>query len=175
MEWTADGLRDAGFTGFVPFAEVAAVVDDGPGVYVIVRTSGSDPVFTETTVGGRYRGRDSAYPRDRVASEWVPGAGVVYIRKADARRANANGLSKRLDEYRRFGLGKSGHGGGRMIWQLEDHAELLVAWRRSGTDVKAKGVEDELLLDFMNDHEGRMPFANIALPSKAARALRGLL
>jgi hypothetical protein len=174
MDWTVDGLRKAGFTGFVTFPEVAAHVDDAPGVYVIVRTSEAAQVFTDTTVGGRYHGRDSAYPRERVADEWVSGAVVVYIGKADARKTTTAGLAKRLEEYRRFGLGKTGHGGGRLIWQLKDHAELLVGWRTIGTDSKAKDVEDHLILDFMLDHGGRTPFANVALPSRAARARRGL-
>ncbi|MCS5521792.1 hypothetical protein NY551_03470 [Curtobacterium flaccumfaciens pv. oortii] len=174
MDWTVDGLRKAGFKGFVTFPEVAALVDDAPGVYVVVRTSQSEPVFTDTTVGGRYRGRDSAYSRERVADEWVPGAVVVYIGKADARKTTTAGLAKRLEEYRRFGLGKTGHGGGRMIWQLKDHARLLVGWRAIGADSKARDLEDELILDFMQDHGGRTPFANVALPSRAARARRCL-
>lgn len=176
MDWSVAGLRRLGFEGFVSFPEVAARVDDGPGVYVIVRTSAADPTFTATTVGGSLRGRDSSYPLATVEANWISGEAVLYIGKADVRKSTRDGLAKRLDEYRRFGLGqKVLHGGGRLVWQLADHENLLVAWRGTPRDKPAERLEDELLLDFMEDHGGRMPFANVRLPSRAARAARGLL
>ena len=176
MDWSVPGLRRLGFEGFVSFPEVAALVDDGPGVYVIVRTSTANPAFTSVTVGGSLKGRDSSYPLATVEANWISGEAVLYIGKADVRKSTRNGLAKRLDEYRRFGLGeKVLHGGGRLVWQLADNQTLLVAWRGTPSDNRAERVKDLLLLDFMEDHGGRMPFANMRLPSRATRAMRGLL
>jgi hypothetical protein len=169
------GLRSVGFDGFVPFREVATRVTDGPGVYVVVRDKTTEPEFQSVSVGGPVKGKDSSYPLPVVAANWIPGATVVYIGKADARKSNPNGLALRLDEYRRFGRGeKVLHGGGRLIWQLDDHEDLLVAWRPTPSGASAEASEDEMLLNFMAAHDGRMPFANLRLPRRAARAHRVL-
>lgn len=176
MDWSVEALRECGFKGFVSFSKVAELVVDGPGIYVVVRTSTSEPIFNAKTVGGPLRGRDSSYPLEMVKANWISGEVLVYIGKADVRKSTRNGLAKRLDEYRRFGLGERVfHGGGRLIWQLEDHEDLLVGWRGTPNEESAARVEDDLLLDFMEDHEGRMPFANIKPPSRTSRVLRGLL
>lgn len=176
MDWSLQGLQAIGFTGFVPFPEVADLIDAGPGVYVVVRPATSAPIFTSVSKGSRIKGSDSSYLLETVRANWIDGEVLVYIGKADVRKSTRNGLARRLDEYRRFGLGESArHGGGRLIWQLEDHEHLIVGWRGIETGTRAERVEDDLLLDFMADHDGRMPFANIRLPSRSARALRGIL
>jgi hypothetical protein len=176
MDWSVPGLRAIGFTGFVPFPEVADLVGAGPGVYVVVRPVSSTPIFTAASAGSHIKGADSSYPLEAVRANWIDGETLVYIGKADVRKSTRNGLAKRLDEYRRFGLGESArHGGGRLIWQLEDHGQLLIGWRGVPNDTRADRVEDDLLLDFMADHAGRMPFANIRPPGRAARVRRGIL
>lgn len=48
---------------------------------------------------------------------------------ATDRGANSDGLHRRLRQFRRYGEGGSArHSGGRRIWQLADHAALLVGW-----------------------------------------------
>jgi hypothetical protein len=38
-------------------------------------------------------------------------------------------LRSRLKQYLKFGQGKNiGHYGGRLIWQLEHHSELVLCW-----------------------------------------------
>ena len=89
---------------------------------------------------------------------WVAGSTILYIGKANW-GAKQNGLRRRLSEYRRFGAGKAvGHRGGEHIWQLADHAKLLVCWK-AVLDGEVQSYESHLINDFTARH-GRWPFAN---------------
>jgi len=151
----------SGFTGWVPFAALpTADVPTGPGVYVVVRPGDGPPSFLAVSPAGHFKGRDPTAPVAELAALWVPGARVVYIGKASLGAGGRRGLRQRLDEYRRFGAGVPvGHSGGRRIWQLADHAGLLVAWRVTD-DVDAARTETAMLADFRT-HYGRLPFANM--------------
>jgi hypothetical protein len=89
----------------------------------------------------------------------VDGATVLYIGKASGGAHGRRGLRKRLDEYRRQGRGEpAGHWGGRYIWQLRDHADLLVAWKATpGED--PENVGSRLISDYIDTY-GSRPFAN---------------
>jgi hypothetical protein len=94
-------------------------------------------------------------PIERLQAEWVDGATVIYIGKADV-------LRRRLQQYARFGAGEPvGHWGGRLIWQLADAGELLVAWHALVATETARSLERRLLLHFGELYEGRRPFANL--------------
>ncbi|MDY6811860.1 MAG: hypothetical protein SW127_23110, partial [Actinomycetota bacterium] len=80
--------------------------------------------------------------------------------KASLGAGGRRGLHRRLDEYRRHGAGERvGHSGGRRIWQLADHADLLVGWRVTD-DADAAPTETAMLATF-REHYGRLPFANM--------------
>jgi hypothetical protein len=122
------------------------------GVYVIVRASTMDPAFLASSSGGRFKDKDPTVSKPALHANWVPGAEVVYIGKA-------NQLRRRLRQYTDFGSGKPvGHWGGRLIWQLADSLELLVAWKETPGMVPA-AVEAGLLSEFRAEH-GKPPFAN---------------
>lgn len=157
---TDSPLDLSGFSGWVPFASLpAASVPTGPGVYIVVRPSDDPPRFLSVSVAGHFKGQDPTVDVAELAALWVPGERVVYIGKANLGASGRRGLSKRLDEYRRFGAGEPvAHWGGRRIWQLADHADLLVGWRVTA-DADAASTETAMIAAFRTHYKVR-PFAN---------------
>ncbi|MBX7449282.1 hypothetical protein GR927_14890 [Mycolicibacterium sp. 3033] len=151
----------AGFTGWVPFTALpTADVPAGPGVYVVVRPSDETPTFLDVSSAGHFKGKDPTVPVAELQALWVPNTRIVYIGKANLGSAGVRGLRKRLDEFRRSGAGEPvGHSGGRRIWQLADHADLLVGWRVTD-DTDAARIETEMIAQF-RAHHGMRPFANM--------------
>lgn len=82
----------------------------------------------------------------------------MYIGKAASGARARRGLRTRLDEYRRFGASEPiGHWGGRYVWQLSDHEDLVVAWRAAG----APDTKETALIGACEARFGGMPFANL--------------
>lgn len=158
---TTEPIDLSGFTGWVPFAALpTAGVPTGPGVYVIMRPTDDPPAFLDVSPAGHFKGKDPTVPVAELQQLWVPGTRVVYIGKANHGGNRRRGLYKRLDEFRRFGAGEPiGHSGGRRIWQLADHTDLLVGWRETG-DTEAAAIETAMIARF-RAHHGRLPFANM--------------
>lgn len=154
VEFTREALERSGFAGFIRLSSaITADVPSAPGVYVIYRTDTTRPTFLPQSQAGHRR--DPSQSPDMVDREWVDGAQVVYIGKATA-------LRKRIAQYRRFGASTSdAHWGGRYIWQLQDQADLLVAWRVTAAAETARAAETALIGHFMSRYRGRMPFANL--------------
>ncbi len=161
MQWNQSGLEAEGFTGFVLFSALPeAGVPVGAGVYVVYRNSDEPPAFLERSPAGHFEGRDPTVPTAVLKSAWVSGARVLNIGKAALGSSGRRGLSKRLNEYRRFGTGEPvAHRGGRYIWQMSDSSELLVAWRQTPLQ-DPRAVERTYIADFVR-HYGKRPFANL--------------
>lgn len=158
---TTEPIDLSGFTGWVPFAALPnADIPTGPGVYVVVRPTDDPPKFLDVSPAGHFKGKDPTVPVAELQQLWVPGTRIVYIGKANLGSAGRRGLRKRLDEFRRSGAGEPvGHSGGRRIWQLADHADLLVGWRVTD-DAEAAAIETEMIVRF-RAHHGLRPFANM--------------
>ncbi|MFB7837218.1 hypothetical protein [Streptomyces sp. NPDC056056] len=134
---TRAALSERGFNGFVSFADLPrSAVPADKGIYVVLRTADSPPVFLERSPASRHKGLDPSATVATLNGSCGPGASVVYIGKA----AGRHGLRKRLNAYRREGHGRNaGHSGGVYIRQLADSAELLVCWRITACQSPAGG------------------------------------
>jgi hypothetical protein len=74
------------------------------GVYIVCRAN-SEPAFLDANPSGRFKGRDPSVSNEALRANWVDGAEVVYLGKA-------NSLRRRLREFARFGEGEPiGHWG----------------------------------------------------------------
>jgi hypothetical protein len=158
-----DGLVEAGFEGFKPIAALQAArcraAPPVPGVYLILRPDAAAPRYVTPGSGGRFKGRDWAYPVATLADAWVEGALVLYVGKAGGPGQRAT-LRGRLDEYMQFGLGRPvAHTGGRSIWQLDGSDRLLACWRPTPGQIP-EAIEIGLIEAFKAAHGGRRPFAN---------------
>jgi hypothetical protein len=151
--FTLEGLRDAGFGGWLAVADLRgrlAEVPREPGVYVVCAPGGR-PRAAKLSTGGRFKGRNPAVPVEILEARLGLPTPVLYIGKGDR-------LQRRLAQLLRFGAGEPiGHWGGRYLWQLEDAEQLLIAWR---SDPDPLGAEGDLLRDFSAQF-GALPFANL--------------
>jgi len=157
--WTRSSLTEQGFTGWVSWSEcptaLKVIPREAGGVYVVVRHDVGAPTYLQRSPGGHFKGVDPTVPVEHLTANWVDEASVVYIGKANHSR-----LRERLEEYAKFGHGKPiGHRGGRLIWQLTDGQDLLVAWRVLPLDTTPLKEETRLITEFRASY-GKPPFAN---------------
>jgi hypothetical protein len=155
VDWSSSG-----FNGFVQVGQLmengCSVINDAPGVYLILRCSTEPPVFLEKGTGGWFKGIDPNVPLSVLREKWVEGTEIMYIGKA------GTSLRKRLRHYMRFGDGiDAPHKGGRHIWQLADSRKLQVCWKVLPLAVDSEMVE-MLMIEKFKDKCGKLPFANIA-------------
>jgi hypothetical protein len=152
-------LESAGFVGWVTWPKLRRTdyspIPALPGAYVVYRPTAAFPMFVHPSPAGWFKGEDPTVPESRLRDEWVEGARVVYIGKADV-------LRRRLTQFGRFGAGEPvGRRGGRLIWQLADADDLVVAWHEITWAEAARDYERRLLSLFAEQHGGRRPFANL--------------
>lgn len=157
-----DSIKEHGFEGFHSVGSLwndPSVFPNEPGVYMVVRTSIDSPVFLHPGVGGFFKGKNPNLTENELQQNVVHGTPVVYIGKAGKPGGSAT-LRSRLKQYLKFGQGRNiGHYGGRLIWQLEDHADLLFCWKPV-IDADPKEVEKEMLFEFIKQF-GKRPYANL--------------
>jgi hypothetical protein len=112
------------------------------------------PTFLHSSGAGRFKDLDPSYPSETVINAWVPGAKIVCVGKA------GSSLRRRIREFVDFGFGKRiGHRGGRMLWHLKDHRELIIRWQvRLNADDADK--QESSLIDSFRTAKGKRPFAN---------------
>lgn len=125
-----------------------------PGVYVVLRASEAAPEFLEKGTGGFFKGKDPNESIPELESQWLEDESMMYIGKSV-------NLNDRIRALLRFGAGKkAGHWGGRLLWQLADAEDLIIAWKYViGLDPRK--VEMKMLQDYQQSHEGNWPYANL--------------
>ncbi|MEX1013623.1 MAG: hypothetical protein WDZ80_00495 [Candidatus Paceibacterota bacterium] len=158
-----DDLKKFGFTGFKKIQDLwidSSVIPDSIGVYVIWNPFYDQAEFINPGVGGFFKGKDPNVDEEVLLQNFNPESKVVYIGKAGSLNSGSATLKSRLRQYLRFGQSKkAGHWGGRYIWQLKHHKNLMIAWRRTPTQ-DPRNVEIELLNMYRNQF-GQLPFANL--------------
>ncbi len=157
-DYSEKSLIKCGFVGFRPIKECRmdyAIFPNVPGVYIIIRRCKSRPEFLTVGSGGYFKRKNPNVRVAELSDNWVEGANVVYI------GMTTTTLHQRLSAYLKFGEGRPvGHKGGRYIWQLADHEDLIVCWKEM-PEGSPELYETKLILDFKKKHGERRPFANL--------------
>lgn len=156
-----EGLTEEGFAGFTSFAELTlSEVPQSSGVYAVLMPEDFAPRFLVTNTGGHFKGKDPSVAEDILSARWVTEAEVLYIGKAGAGKTAKRGLRKRIQEFADFGRGAPvGHWGGRLLWQLADSQDLVIAWKVLPPGL-VDATEARYHADFLAVH-GQLPFANL--------------
>ena len=145
-------LENEGFQGFVSIKELkksCSFIPKSKGVYVVYRESKLEPRFLKKSVGGHFKGYEPTISVDELLDKWVHGANLVYI-------GATSSLQTRIKILIEFGSGKPiAHWGGRFIWQLADHNNLLIGWKVLHDD-NPHAFKRNLIENF-----GILPFANL--------------
>lgn len=157
-----DSIKAMGFSGFQTVAHYrnnTHLIPAKKGVYLVLRTDGAPPKFLAKGSGGFFKGKDPNVSPEELKQNWVDGAIVAYIGKAGGSDSSAT-LRKRIAQLLKFGEGKNiGHWGGRLLWQLADHDQLVLAFLPLDSK-EPRALEAELIVEFAN-HYGQRPFANL--------------
>lgn len=157
-----DKIKNNGFMGFKSVRELWSDRKDipkVPGVYLVMNPQYDAPEYINPGVGGFFKGRNPNLPIADLEKNHVKYSQVIYIGKAGGSTGKAT-LHSRIGQYLRFGKTKNvGHWGGRLIWQLRNHPDLIFCWQPTPKD-DPREVEKRLLADYINQF-GQRPFANL--------------
>ena len=155
-------IEKYGFQGFRTVSELWQDKSSIPkirGVYLIIDPNFEKIEFLSTGVGGFFKGKDPNVSISELKSNVVPKSHVIHIGKAGSPTGQAT-LYSRLGQYLNFGQTKNiGHWGGRYIWQIKRHSDLIFCWKPTPTD-DPREIEKQLLSKYIKDF-GKRPFANL--------------
>jgi len=155
-------IKEMGFTGFKTIEQLwndSSCLPNEKGIYLILNPDCSQREFLPKGVGGYFKDKDPNISVSELSTNWVDNCHVVYIGQAGGNSSSAT-LKKRLKQYLDFGKGKPvGHYGGRLIWQLANHKNLIVAWKVTRTTDPRE--EESVLISDFHDFYGKLPFANL--------------
>ncbi|MDK1359161.1 hypothetical protein QNO00_02585 [Arthrobacter sp. zg-Y1219] len=166
MPLNKKSLINDGFTGFRPISDLDINrIPQRQGIFAVLRPEGFEPRFLAQSTAGTFKKKKPSLPRAALEAEWVADADVLFIGKASPGSKGNRGLRRQISEFVDFGNGKPpGHWDGRLIWQLADAEDLLVAWRELPAET-VNAAHAEFHAEFGRVH-GRLPFANL-VPARA--------
>ena len=151
-----DGVKKEGFMDFNKISELRTgdrKIPQIPGVYFVLNPNNENAEFLEVGSGGHFKGRNPNVPIAELKFKHVKNTVLVYIGKAD-------NLGKRIGQLLKFGRGMNvGHYGGRYLWQLKNHEDLVICYIPSFSE-DPRELEKKYIRDFEKQY-GKKPFANI--------------
>lgn len=157
-----NSIKRNGFIGFRTVHELwsdKSCIPKIKGAYLVINPTSEKVEFINPGVGGFFKGKDPNVSISVLKSNHVENSQVVYIGKAGSPTGTAT-LNSRLGQYLRFGETKNvGHWGGRLIWQLKNHSELIFCWKPTPND-DPREIEKQLLNEYIKQF-GVRPFANL--------------
>ena len=160
MNFSKQSLVDNGFRGFLTVKDLwkdKSMIPRKMGVYMVLNIE-SNVEFINPGVGGFFKGKDPNVDFPQLKEKYVDSS-VIYIGKAGGISSGAT-LFSRISQYLKFGQTKNvGHYGGRYIWQLKNHHNLLFCWKKLSEEEPIM-LEKELLSNFKAEY-GKLPFANL--------------
>jgi hypothetical protein len=161
MQFTRKGLKAEGFAGFRPIGALEAMrIPQGTGLFAVLAPEGFEPRFLKKSTAGVFKKKDPSLPESALDDEWVASAEVLYLGKAGPGSKGNRGLRRQIQEFLDFGQGKPpGHWDGRLVWQLADAEELVIAWKELPAEHLNK-AEADYHTAFLEEH-GKLPFANL--------------
>ncbi|WP_426764754.1 hypothetical protein ACP3TD_00170 [Pseudarthrobacter sp. 1G09] len=161
MQFTRKGLKADGFAGFRPIDDLDITrIPEGTGLFVVIAPAGFLPRFLKRSTAGVFKKRQPSLPEPALRAEWVESASVLYLGKAGPGSKGNRGLRRQIQEFVDFGRGKPpGHWDGRLIWQLADATDLVVAWKELPAE-QLNLVEAGYHAGFVAEF-GKLPFANL--------------
>lgn len=151
-------IHARGFRGFLPVSTLISTeklnsVPHQPGVYLVLNPTPEKPKWLSKSVGGHFKGKDPTVTSRYLERQWVDGAKILYVGHTPKRT-----LHERVSELIEFGSGEPiGHRGGRLIWQLQNHNELLICWLTHNDPVE---MRNKILREFKSKYNA-LPFANL--------------
>lgn len=155
-------IKKNGFSGFKTVNELwrdKSCIPKIKGVYLVINPTYDKTKFISPGVGGFFKGKDPNISIEELKNNLVENSQIVYIGKAGSPSGNAT-LNTRIGQYLRFGETKNiGHWGGRLIWQLQNHADLIFCWKTTPKE-DPREVEKQLLIAYLKQFSKR-PFANL--------------
>lgn len=154
--------------GFLGFERIGDLFNNHPnipqerGIYLVLYESKRHPEFLSKT---KFPERLPNVKKSKLLVNWVNNVIVIYIGQAGGKKAGIwsnQTLKGRISLYMRFGKGRNvAHRGGRYIWQIENHEDLIVCWKPLPNKIKdPRQVEKEMICDFKKKNNNKRPFAN---------------
>lgn len=161
MQFDRRGLKLEGFSGFRPIRDLDVMrIPQRTGVFAVLAPEGFQPRFLKKSTAGVFKKKDPSLPESALAAEWVDNAVVLYLGKAGPGSKGNRGLRRQIQEFVDFGHGKPpGHWDGRLIWQLADAGQLVIAWKELPAE-HLTTAEADYHTAFVEEY-GVLPFANL--------------